>query len=176
MHLAISVSLHMVICLDQFSFGTWAGGCLQYLLFLNLQLGQCASDYLLWLYIYIYIQCLCEKYWDWCHEQFILVLNKKLYGLPLEVILFEFKALSHPSLQCWKDFYGIPYSSIIMPPLIASTPSKLTPLIIPLSLGKRKMSYRSGNREGVPVWQCPSSPGTGRCSAHPVSLLFRPIL
>ena len=39
-----------------------------------------------------------EKFQDWCHKQFILIPNKKLYSFPFRIISLEPNALSHPSL------------------------------------------------------------------------------
>ena len=83
------------------------------------------------------------------------------------------------SMHCWKDSSGMPLVTAL---LMASTPSKQVPLMIPLSLGKRKSHMEQAgdwgkkkvtwnkqvNREVVPVWQCSSQPGTaggsGRCA------------
>ena len=43
----------------------------------------------------------------------------------------------HASMHCWKDSSGMLLSSVITALLMASTPSKWVPLVIPLSLGKR---------------------------------------
>ena len=54
--------------------------------------------------------------------------------------------LCHASMHCWKDSSGMPLSSVVTALLMASTPSKRIPLMLPLSLGKRKKSH--GARSG----------------------------
>ena len=49
--------------------------------------------------------------------------------------------LCHTSMHCWKDSSGMPLSSVVTALLMASTPSKWVPLMIPLSLGKRRKSH-----------------------------------
>ena len=49
--------------------------------------------------------------------------------------------LCHTSMHCWKDASGMPVSSIVTALLMASTSSKQVPLMIPLSLGKRKVTH-----------------------------------
>ena len=46
-------------------------------------------------------------------------------------------------LHCWKDSSRMFFSSIVMVLLMASVSSKLVPLMIPLSLEKRKKSHRA---------------------------------
>ena len=78
----------------------------------------------------------------------------------------------HAFMHCWKDSSGMPLSSVIMALLIASTPSKWVPLMIPLSWGKEKnlMEQNQLNKEVVLVWWCSSHSRPARCT---VSLLFR---
>ena len=93
-------------------------------------------------------------------------------GFPFKVIpssLMHFSILlCHASMHCWKDSSGMPLSSAVTALLMASTPSKRVPLMIPLSLGKRKSHTEQDqvNRKIVPVRRCSSQPGTAGCAGR----------
>ena len=86
-----------------------------------------------------------------------------------------FILLCHTSMHCWKDFSGIPCSSVVTALFMASSPSKWVPLMIPLCLWKRKKSHKQDqkNRGFVSVRWCSSRLRTAGCSPHPVPSIFR---
>ena len=102
--------------------------------------------------------------------------NKLTTWFLFKIIFLESNALSQPFLSCFcallEGFYWDTSQLHCYRPLDGLHTLKMGLLDDSHELGEKKTLKEQVNTEVVPEWQCTSCSQPGRCSAHPISLIF----